>query len=206
MFLNSPDQRCFESQGPVWVSNYLGYLLLNRVYQGNVCIDNWLQRFAPRLVYLLPVGRPVVNVNRMKPRFTHVLSPVLMLALFACSTRSEVNLATQLADTLFPLPERVYSGFYTAGFEQSDFRPCGSSGLWFVVSERTANFAHVNAVLKRMPGDQIAPGVFTGQKVFVKWCGRPSRKGRYGHMGGCDREFLLSSVLAVRAPQPDDCH
>lgn len=133
---------------------------------------------------------------------------LLCLALGACadpySDFADNGPPVRLANALFPLPERVYRGIYSAGFETNDFTPCGSKEGWWVGGERPVNAAAVEEAFTR-EDRRLGPDRHATRRIFVVWRGRPSHRGRYGHMGVSERGFHVSEVLLARPARPDDC-
>lgn len=86
-----------------------------------------------------------------------------------------------------------YEGHYTVGFEVSSFVPCGSKEAWWVTGSST---------LVECVGEIDYYNLST---VFARVKGKESKKGKYGHLGGYEREFDLKEVLECREPTESDC-
>ncbi|RMD92673.1 MAG: hypothetical protein D6813_05540 [Calditrichaeota bacterium] len=100
--------------------------------------------------------------------------------------------------SLFSDNKAIYEGFYAAGFEINSFEPCNTNERWWIVP------GNKKAV------DQLLEGYFTiieqqPVRVYVRLLGRPSKKGKYGHLGEYEREFELDAVLELRPAQEKDC-
>ena len=94
-----------------------------------------------------------------------------------------------------PTPaDGVYRGRYTKRFEVSAFQPCGSSEQWWVTGR-----------VERLIAALTSPEGFVGGTAYVELRGRVSSHGRYGHLGGYRREFVVDRVLLARAPRDNDC-
>lgn len=105
----------------------------------------------------------------------------------------------------------VFSGYYTRGFETSEFVPCPSDNwapsdsrgtpydwpAWVVWTERsltrTVTWPPVERDRNRNP------------RYFVRWQGTVDGPGRYGHMGVSSFQFQVDELLEVRAPSATDC-
>ena len=131
----------------------------------------------------------------------------LALALGACADPyaewSDSPPPSRLANALLPLPERVYRGIYSLGFESSNFTPSGSQESWWVSGESPANHAVMEAALAA-EDRRLGHSSHATRQVFVVWRGRPSHRGRYGHMGASERAFHVTEVLSVRPVQVGD--
>jgi len=98
--------------------------------------------------------------------------------------------------------ESTYEGQFIYGFEQSNFYPCGSDEVWWVIDgeeyTRLTNEVAALAIDDTTTSDSC-------QGAFVVLRGIKSKKGSYGHMGVFDREFQLTEVIDVRCGTSDDC-
>jgi hypothetical protein len=107
----------------------------------------------------------------------------------------------------------VFRGHYTPGFESSEFVPCESDG-WFIPGD-SLDLYPFNA---RRAWATWPPGVgrdlkwpdaprdsYRNSRYYVRWRGTVVGPGRYGHMGVSAFEFVVDSVLELRAPRKRDC-
>jgi hypothetical protein len=118
-------------------------------------------------------------------------------------------------------PERVlhalFTGFYSSGFEQSDFLFCADSP-WFADADTVGMGPVQRTALVVRPRD----GKFRGEptkwpkprlvyppwdypEYFIRWTGRLKGPGRYGHMGVSMFELTVDSIVEVRTPRSSDC-
>ena len=89
----------------------------------------------------------------------------------------------------------TFDGHYTASFEASLFRPCGSTEDWWASGG-------LGAVRDFQGRTDTVNGEGT---AFVQWRGKVSGRGHYGHLGAYDREITVTEVLHVRSVSPSDC-
>ena len=107
-----------------------------------------------------------------------------------------------------------FRGYYTVGFENSEFRPCWSDA-WFLPADSLVvipidlRMAWVTWP-KRASGAMKWPDVprdqFGYRRYFVRWRGTVVGPGIYGHMGIAPFEFTVDTVLDVRRPAERDCY
>jgi hypothetical protein len=93
----------------------------------------------------------------------------------------------------------VFRGTVRLGFEQVEFVECGSEERWWVEPARSA----VGHELVR--GVKIVSTTTDRGAAAVEFRGRPSPRGRYGHMNRYDREFVLDEVVTVRDTTRTTC-
>lgn len=98
--------------------------------------------------------------------------------------------------------ERVFSGYYTVGWEEQSFRPCrggargmGESGAWWVSNPGPMMGAYRDLV----EGDWGT--IFVTVRVDL------TEPGRWGHLGGYSRSVAVVELIDARRPSPerDDC-
>ena len=104
-----------------------------------------------------------------------------------------------------------WRGYYTFGFESSDFVPC-TADRWTVASDSIAPNQGVTAWVTLSdraaqhfdapPVAETPPGY---PRYFVRWRGTVTGPDRYGHMGLADFEIEVDKILEIRAPGPNDC-
>lgn len=91
--------------------------------------------------------------------------------------------------------ERVVSGYYTVGWEEQSFRPCGGDGPWWVNNPGPMMRAYRDLV----EGEWGT--IFVTVRVEV------TEPGRWGHLGGYRRGMAVRELLGASAPseERDDC-
>ena len=91
--------------------------------------------------------------------------------------------------------ERLVSGYYTVGWEEQSFTPCGSRQKWWVNN----------------PGPMMGPyrDLVEGDwgTIFVTVRVELTTEGQWGHLGGYRRALAVTELLDARAPsaERDDC-
>lgn len=108
----------------------------------------------------------------------------------------------------------VFRGYYTPGFESSEFVPCAADA-WFIPSDslRRGRWDQRRAWARLQPGslpdDFVWPRArrdrYGNPKYYVEWRGTVVGPGHYGHMGVSPFEILVDSVITLRAPREEDC-
>ena len=99
-----------------------------------------------------------------------------------------------------PEDEKVgtFEGRYVSGFETSSFEPCSHPGeRWWVAGD----LQPVDNFIRAQGRDPVRQNT----SLFVKWSGRASVLGRYGHLGGYQRQFFLTRVHEIRQFTDSDC-
>lgn len=91
--------------------------------------------------------------------------------------------------------ERVVSGYYTIGWEEQSFQPCGQRGKWWVSNPGPMMQAYADLV----EGDWGT--IFVTVRVDL------TDEGSWGHLGGYRRAMAVTELLDARRPSPerDDC-
>ena len=98
---------------------------------------------------------------------------LVLVAAILCSCKS-----TPLPQ---PFPyEGVYSGYYVWGFEVSAFYPQGARERWWLVRHGKIDLHELN-----------------GSEVYLAVRGTLTPKGKYGHLGGYDRELYVTDVIEL---------
>ena len=84
-----------------------------------------------------------------------------------------------------------FAGIYRTGFEQSDFQPCGRQTVWWL----------------KNPGIlfQTYPGLRSSKHLYIRFRGRRSPVGRYGHLGSYPVEVEIVELLSATQTIPADC-
>lgn len=91
--------------------------------------------------------------------------------------------------------EQLVSGYYTVGWEEQSFTPCGSRQKWWVNN----------------PGPMMGPyrDLVEGDwgTIFVTVRVDLTTEGQWGHMGGYRRGMAVTELVDARKPSPerDDC-
>ena len=102
----------------------------------------------------------------------------------------------------------VFRGHYTPGFEASKFTPCASDA-WFIPSDslsyRSAWATWRPGVGRELKWPKAPHDEYGNPTYYVRWRGTAIGPGRYGHLGVAPFEFLVDSVLELRAPKKTDC-
>jgi hypothetical protein len=94
-----------------------------------------------------------------------------------------------LRNNPFRISSRWFQGTYQSGMEVSSFRPQGCDERWWV------GFEKVDA-----PAISHLVDRARGQPLAVEFHGRTSDRGKWGHMGLYEREFVVDEVRdAIRA-------
>jgi hypothetical protein len=113
----------------------------------------------------------------------------------------------------FRTETRVFSGYYTPGFESSKFVPCAND-TWVLTSDSLSkHFWEPSAWVtwsKKVKGTftwprDVRPDEYGNPTFFVRWYGSMTGPGRYGHMGVSDFLFKVDSVLAIEMPRKESC-
>lgn len=90
------------------------------------------------------------------------------------------------------------SGRYTTGFETSSFAPCAEvyeDERWWLIADSAAHAGLQDAAYGSVPA---AGRRATTGRAFVRLRGRITERGRYGYVGGYDREIRVVELLEVR--------
>jgi len=108
----------------------------------------------------------------------------------------------------------TFRGYFSAGFESSEFLPCAADA-WFVPGDSLAATPYderrawaefekgsipAGFVWPEVPGDQ-----YGDPRSYVQWRGTIEGPAHYGHMGMSPFEIRIDSVLTARPPRPGDC-
>jgi hypothetical protein len=93
--------------------------------------------------------------------------------------------------------ERTVSGYYTVGWEEQSFRPCGERGRWWV-----NNPGDIMRVWPDLVDDRNGWGT-----IFVTVRVDLTDEGNWGHLGGYRRAMAVTELIEARRPSPerDDC-
>lgn len=98
----------------------------------------------------------------------------------------------------------AYQGHYTTGFETSSFRPCAAEHedeRWWLAAD-SASWAELT---DGVYGPRKEEAGWAFGRAFVRVRGKITETGRYGHMGGYDREIHVTDVLLVASPDSVGC-
>jgi len=85
-----------------------------------------------------------------------------------------------------------YEGFYTWGFEENGFRPCGSEESWWV-TEGDLHSRYADVASQQY------------EAVYVELSGTVGPEGEYGHLGAYSRELAVEELHEMRPAQAGDC-
>ena len=87
----------------------------------------------------------------------------------------------------------IAKGHYVNGFENSYFYPCGTDEVWWVTptTELINRYGDISTKYS--------------ERLYVKLSGKVSESGRYGHLGGGRRNFIVEGVFEIRKPTNIDC-
>jgi hypothetical protein len=108
---------------------------------------------------------------------------------------------------------RVFRGYYTAGFEESEFVPCASDA-WFIpgdslghqpYDDRRAWAEWKPGEMQRLRWPRLKRDEYGSSRYYVRWRATVVGPGQYGHMGVSPFEIHVDSVLELRAPSKRDC-
>jgi len=107
----------------------------------------------------------------------------------------------------------IFRGHYTPGFESSEFVPC-SADAWFLPSDSLDTYRYNarhawaswrDAKQQGLKWPDAPRDTYGNSTYYVRWRGTVVGPGNYGHMGVAPFEFLVDSVLELRAPTTKDC-
>jgi hypothetical protein len=106
---------------------------------------------------------------------------------------------------------KIFTGFWTPGFEASEFIPCPVDS-WFLASDSLPpNYNSQRAWARlgigaRVPKWPDAPRDSWGNpQYYVEWRGTLEGPGHYGHFGVSAFSFVVDSIIQIRAPRRGDC-
>jgi hypothetical protein len=106
---------------------------------------------------------------------------------------------------------KIVTGFWTPGFEASEFIPCPVDS-WFLPSDSLPpNYNSQRAWARLGKGARVqkwpdAPRDRWGNPQFyVEWSGTLEGPGHYGHFGMSAFSFVADSIIQIRAPRRGDC-
>lgn len=87
--------------------------------------------------------------------------------------------------------QETVKGFYTSGWEWSQFEPCSNLDEWWWVTG-SDNFYDQYESLIKAKGDTTI-----GSYVYLEVTGTKTPKGKYGHMSQYEREFEIKKVFVM---------
>lgn len=164
----------------------------------------------------LPAGTWKVTVScETVPRSGKVLASDSIAVAEAAPVRRDWTVDRAGCD---PRPLRrvrgVFRGYYTMGYEVSDFVPCFADA-WFlphdVVRHKRFDQRNVWAALHpvRFPDKfrwpSTRPDKYGQTRYYVHWRGTIIGPGRYGHFGMSAFELRVDRVLELRPVREGDC-
>ena len=95
----------------------------------------------------------------------------------------------------------LVKGYYIHSFEFSGIYPCDSTNPWWVEATRELYFTY-DSLMQKMG---ISIPKYNPTKVFCVLKGSLSKMGHYGHMGGCEYQFLVKEIIRMEKPGDEDC-
>jgi hypothetical protein len=128
----------------------------------------------------------------------------LLVLLAACQGNIQVvgvttpGAPTAIVNSDDLMSQELFEGGYAYGFETSAFLPCGLHEQWWV----TPANGEVGEELVRMY-NAISDEQF--KNAYSRLRGKISARGKYGHLGFYEREFVVTEVVDLRARQEGDC-
>jgi hypothetical protein len=143
--------------------------------------------------------------------FSGVVPPVALRRTVVVADGEEADVSATIAatacDPISPRTVRVHwRGWYSAGFEESSFRPCETDTLaremrayghpfgrhaWVTVSSTAWRRSRLDGV----PSNPRIGGV----AGFVEWSGSLRGPAASGHMGGANYDLTVDSIFSVAA-------
>jgi hypothetical protein len=112
-------------------------------------------------------------------------SLLLLVALAGCSRTSEPW-----------LDAGTYSGYYTFGYEVSEFVPSGTKEKWWL--------GRAAPCIPRYTKDTVGSAPPSNPVRFVVVRGTLTAAGHHGHLGAYSREFTPQEFLECRELSPDE--
>jgi len=101
-----------------------------------------------------------------------------------------------------------FVGYYHSAFELSAFVPCPGTieRVWRPLLDTRDVWVDISNRAWRA-GRRLWPTtkLTTDARYFVRWKGRLTGPGRYGHLGGARYLLRVDRILEVRTPGPGDC-
>ena len=96
-------------------------------------------------------------------------------------------------------------GLFTVSFEYCGIQPCDSSEAWWVEANPEV-FNRYNLLMNQMGIDSLKGGSkYHPTAVFCIFDGQLSKKGHYGHMGGCKYKLKVDKIIKMSIPTDNDC-
>jgi hypothetical protein len=118
-------------------------------------------------------------------------------------TRSAASLSAFLLGSLVacsasaPWPSSgVYAGYYTHGYEVSEFVPSGTKEKWWL--------AGALPCIPQYTKDNVATAPKENPVRYIAVRGTLSAKGEHGHLGAYSRELTVQQVLECRELSADE--
>jgi hypothetical protein len=91
-------------------------------------------------------------------------------------------------------------GYYTYGYEVSNFVPVGTRETWWL-----SGVAPCPDELLRQERNSVQ-GSHANPTIYVEVRGALTSQGKYGHLGNYSRELQVHQALACRKLWPDEKH
>lgn len=165
----------------------------------NYVVCAWPDDTAGYVVDSLPAGRHVLTFSCVADR--RFASHLLVVDTIELTDHEEVRLDVRRPTAgcdmrPYRVDRRVFAGFWTFGFEESRFRPCGDTISGWLDFTRDAI---ADTVKWPEPNDRNYP------TVFVRFEGVLRGPGHFGHLGVSPYGFTGERLLEVRAADGASC-
>jgi hypothetical protein len=107
----------------------------------------------------------------------------------------------------------VFRGYYTPGFEASEFVPC-ESDAWFVPGDSLGAYPYearrawatvAPATMQAIGWPKTTRDRYGNPRYYVRWRGTVVGPGNYGHMGVSPFDIEVDTIFALREPNQLDC-
>lgn len=107
----------------------------------------------------------------------------------------------------------VFRGYYTPGFESSEFVPCPADA-WFTPGDsldsypfdaRRAWAIWPTRADRKVKWPDVSRDSYGNPRYYVRWRGMVIGPGHYGHMGVSAFELAVDTVFELRPPARHDC-
>jgi hypothetical protein len=102
-----------------------------------------------------------------------------------------------------PTPEQTFEGRYFWAFEASVFYPgesectTGIPAYWLGAESGSGFFERLDALAVNVPNAKVS-----GVRAHVRFTGRLSPPGQYGHLGAYEREVTVVHLIDMQSAEP----
>ena len=162
------------------------------------------------LQFDLPVGRREVQFRCSTPRRWLARGFATRAVRITPQTDSVVDFYLPLSKCFEPPVQTVkgeWMGHYESGFETSLFTPCVElPDLRGTAYEGVKNWIWVESLPTSSASAWPDSGDEAYPTVFVRWRGKLTGPGSYGHLGLGVYRLDVSEILELRRPNKSDCH